>query len=387
MIINLNKIPSIEFDLLKGGCKVEELRQSVLNYIYESKNSSICKNNKIFLLKCTQYKGLYEVSVGDILGPDIIKSIQNKEIMLGIDCSSEAHYGMVDVAYEIAEELHLPKSQILLITSSTDMESYMKSKYEEHIHLESYDHFEKLAQRQIKSYKFTDHVKPLEYQKKFICLNRMLRDHRVALLHLLYEKDLLRQGYVSCPTVEDYHKFAPALRVKINVHEQMRNLFPKLADRLNYDQQINDMLPMIVDTNQIMEFNLAYGLPENFGLEPYYTTSYFSVVSETYFFNSNPAFITEKIYKPIAYKHPFIISGTYGILKHLRSKGYKTFDGIIDESYDSIEDETERLIAVANEIQRLCSLTPAEVIEFNNRTKEIVDYNQQVLISKKNFIQ
>jgi hypothetical protein len=147
------------------------------------------------------------------------------------------------------------------------------------------------------------------------------------------------------------------------------------------------MLPLIVDTKQIMEFNLAYGLPQNFGLEPYYTTSYFSVISETYFFNSNPTFITEKIYKPIAYKHPFIILGTHGILKHLRNKGYKTFDGIIDESYDNIVDETDRLLTIVNEIKRLSSLTSEQVLEFNNKIKDIVDYNQQLLITKKNFIQ
>lgn len=387
MIINLNKIPNIEFDPLRGGCKVEELRQSVLNYLYESKNSVISKNNKVFLIKCAQYKGLYQVSIADILGESTIRSIQNKEIMLGIDCSSEAHYGMVDVTYEIANNLNLPKSQILLISSSTDLGNYVREKYTEHIHTESYDHFEKLAQRQIKSYNFKDHDKPIEYKKKFICLNRMLRDHRVALLHLLYEHDLFKDGHISCPTVEDYHKYAPALKVKDNVHQSMRNTFPKLADRLNYDNEINAMLPLIVDTNQIMEFNLAYGLPQNFGLEPYYTTSYFSVVSETYFFNNNPTFITEKIYKPIAYKHPFIVSGTYNILKHLRSKGYKTFDGIIDESYDSVVDETERLLMIVKEIKRLSSLSNEEVVDFNNRVKDIVDYNQQVLMSKKNFIQ
>ena len=357
MIINCDKIPSIEFDPLRGSCRVQELRQSVLDYMRESKNSIICKNNKLFVLKCINYKRLYEVSIGDILGTRVISQIKNKEIMLAFDCSSEAHYGMVDVVYQIIESLGLPKDQILLITTSTDIELYMRKKYQCHIHLESYEYFEKLVQRQIKSYNFIDHIKPAEYKKKFICLNRMLREHRIALLHLMYEYDLIGKGYVSCPTIGDYHRFNFSSEVKTDIHQQMRDLFPKLANRLHYDTEINEMLPLVVDTEQIMEFNLAYNLLPNFGLEPYYTSSYFSVVSETYFFNSNPTFITEKTYKPIAYKHPFIIVGTHNILKHLHSKGYKTFDGIIDESYDNIVDETERLLAIVKEIKRLSSLT------------------------------
>lgn len=66
----------------------------------------------------------------------------------------------------------------------------------------------------------------------------------------------------------------------------------------------------------------------------WYSKTSFSLVSETMV---NPQlFISEKSFKPLAFKHPFIINGTPGTLAHLRSRGFETFDHIINESYDAI---------------------------------------------------
>jgi hypothetical protein len=48
--------------------------------------------------------------------------------------------------------------------------------------------------------------------------------------------------------------------------------------------------------------------------------------------------LTEKTFKPIALGMPFVIVGTQGSLSILRSYGFRTFEGIWDESYDSAED-------------------------------------------------
>lgn len=48
-------------------------------------------------------------------------------------------------------------------------------------------------------------------------------------------------------------------------------------------------------------------------------------------------FITEKTYKTILFKHPFVLWGNPFMLKYLRSLGYITFSNIFDETYDSIQ--------------------------------------------------
>ncbi len=44
--------------------------------------------------------------------------------------------------------------------------------------------------------------------------------------------------------------------------------------------------------------------------------------------------LSEKIFRPIYYKRPFLLIGQPDILQKLQRFGFKTFDGIIDETYD-----------------------------------------------------
>jgi hypothetical protein len=73
-----------------------------------------------------------------------------------------------------------------------------------------------------------------------------------------------------------------------------------------------------------------------------------------------PSLITEKTWKVITSSRPFIVFATPYFLEDMRSLGYKTFHPYIDETYDTIEDQVERLHAVVKEINRLNNLPPDE---------------------------
>ena len=64
-------------------------------------------------------------------------------------------------------------------------------------------------------------------------------------------------------------------------------------------------------------------------------------------------FVTEKTYRNIKYKKPFIIMGQHHILASLHKQGYKTFHPLIDESYDTIKDTKLRSLAVLREIDQI----------------------------------
>jgi len=78
-----------------------------------------------------------------------------------------------------------------------------------------------------------------------------------------------------------------------------------------------------------------------------------NIIPEGDFDSSGIPFITEKICRCFKYKKPFIFLGRQGTLKYLHSIGYKTFDPIINETYDSIENSNKRLMYVFTEINRL----------------------------------
>lgn len=85
--------------------------------------------------------------------------------------------------------------------------------------------------------------------------------------------------------------------------------------------------------------------------------SYFNLVLETHFDadGSGGTFITEKTYKCFKYAQPFVMIGPCGTLAQLRRHGYRVFDSVIDNSYDMIEDNTKRWLAIRNSIQQLAS--------------------------------
>ena len=121
-------------------------------------------------------------------------------------------------------------------------------------------------------------------------------------------------------------------------------------------------------------------------LDNYYLDSYFSIVNETNYFKDlgEGIFLSEKVFKPILKSHPFIIVSRPHSLQKLRELGYKTFSPYIDETYDTIIDDSERLFAIINEVKRLCNLSPTELNEFLTYVKNIVEHNYELLISKKN---
>jgi hypothetical protein len=70
---------------------------------------------------------------------------------------------------------------------------------------------------------------------------------------------------------------------------------------------------------------------------------------------SAAAFLTEKTFKCLKHGHLFLIAGGPGTIAALRELGYRTFDHAIDHSYDTIADNTDRYLALRQEIVRLNS--------------------------------
>ena len=106
--------------------------------------------------------------------------------------------------------------------------------------------------------------------------------------------------------------------------------------------------------------------------------SYIYIVTETNF--EKDIFITEKVINPITTLQPFILVGACGYLKYFRSLGFKTFDGFIDESYDEIENDGERYIAICNEIERLSKLDLDIIHEWYLSIKDILVYNRNHIL-------
>ena len=105
--------------------------------------------------------------------------------------------------------------------------------------------------------------------------------------------------------------------------------------------------------------------------------SFFFLITETLFGNNdvNCLQITEKTYKAIAYRIPFIVVGGYGTLEYIRSLGYQTFPHMFDESYDEIKDPAERMSAIVYELEKWKVLSMEQKIEMYGKSMESLQHN------------
>ena len=108
-----------------------------------------------------------------------------------------------------------------------------------------------------------------------------------------------------------------------------------------------------------------------------------SVILETVF--DKRIHLTEKTLRPIACGHPFILVAGPGSLKLLRSYGFQTFEGHIDESYDNIQDDNERLTAIVAELDRIKSLPVCQQQKLVSQCREIAKHNRKHFFSDDFF--
>lgn len=97
----------------------------------------------------------------------------------------------------------------------------------------------------------------------------------------------------------------------------------------------------------------------------------------------SPAFPTEKTYKTMISKKPFIAFSTPFFLKGLRAMGYKTFSPYINEDYDQEVDNNKRLEMIVFEIKRINDLRADNYELLLSKIKNITDYNYNLLIEKQ----
>ena len=160
----------------------------------------------------------------------------------------------------------------------------------------------------------------------FLCPNNIVggrRQHRLDLFRELCNRNLIENNLISMPAICPYEGIAVKDYIDCDVE------LPLQID--NFDNYAND-------SHRITMWKQA-------------AESLVHVVTETSY-SGNKNHLTEKTFKPIVLKQPFILVSNQGSLEYLRRYGFRTFEGIWDESYDQLPDD-KRISAIGNLLQEL----------------------------------
>ncbi len=194
--------------------------------------------------------------------------------------------------------------------------------------------------------------------RSFISANRIIggrREHRVMLMHYLQQLGIVN-AWISFPAV------CPA--ENISAIDIATSLGQEVAMSLS-----------------------AAGLPKCFPGEsdhPMHSCwlslfnenceSLAHVVTETVYYGRKHH-LTEKVFKPICLRMPFVLVSTAGSLEYLKTYGFKTFETIWDESYDHELDDDKRLQKIAALLKSLDDMSAQELQHTYRAAIPILEHN------------
>lgn len=198
-----------------------------------------------------------------------------------------------------------------------------------------------------------------EHQQIFISFQHLVnhkRAHRIDFLCRLHEKNLVDHGLISfqCPTDLD-----SIIDRATDYTEESKEI---------YQRQKTKLRSLYLDTETPTgSLSTSINIPQS-------QKAFLQVVTETVYYPKK-LHLTEKIFKPIVCKQPFLLLGAANNLEYFKGYGFKTFSDFWDESYDSINDPGTRVQCVVDIIDRLSKLPRQELTEMKKDMSHILEHN------------
>ena len=300
-----------------------------------------------------------------------LKDVKEGKAMIMYDQSLEGYQTLWlwDHFHKECEDFQISPEAIIYVTGNMiardQYNDWAKNNNKSHrITVIPYAHFEEdVAQMSRDLYINVTVDQHLDYKnsnniKDYVCQQKRLRNHRVWFYLKLFENNLIDKGLISMNPFSVNQATLDGRTYPLETIEKANEILPLLI----YGQNNNEK-----DDN----FYIRRIVPE------VYLDTWVTVVSDASFSdNDHTLFLSEKVFKPIACNHPFIIMGNKGSLEKIKSLGYKTFDGFIDESYDTLP-TFERYDAIINTIKKISNIE--DKISWYESMREILEHNYKIL--------
>jgi hypothetical protein len=197
-------------------------------------------------------------------------------------------------------------------------------------------------------------------KKTFLAPNRIVageREHRLEMLYWIFKLGM-DNNHISCPAV------CPAENIAIlDAVQPLKNKYPDIETVF-----AEQSLPRNFEGETDHPMHSCW-----LSLFDQSAESLLYLVTETVA-TGRRHHLTEKTFKPIAMGMPFVIVGTQGSLRYLRSYGFKTFGDLWDESYDDEPDDHKRIEKIAHTLKLLDGLEEHRQDIFES-AREIVEHN------------
>jgi nucleoside-diphosphate-sugar epimerase len=257
----------------------------------------------------------------------------------------------LEILNEWIKEINIPFKSVYLLSGNLIIDEVANSKNIQYkcIPISIFDNW--INYHEIKKMSDIVSFQPKDNNYLYLSYNRNVRYHRLHFLSKALFRGLLDIGKISL------------------------NTFP-YDENLSEDNPMNLLqkrAPLIID--RPLDINWSNTL----GIEDHIET-FMSVVTES-LTDKNTLFLSEKIWKPIACGHPFMVLGGKGTLKKLKEFGFKTFDKWFDESYDNVDEMEIRSDMILDEIEKYKNKTIDELKQIREEMKETCLHNNKTFLN------
>jgi hypothetical protein len=260
---------------------------------------------------------------------DTIQKINNDaDTFLVMISILEGEMDYAKILKELSKQ-RINKEKVIIITSCySHLENQFGLKF---VYIDYWESFTRYHQRFLPN--ATDRrAINLDTEKKFLCLNRNQKAHRIWFYFNLYRLKMHKQSHTSYHLplldIEQYNTMARSSFVTKYIPS---SLYPE------YEQFLNKTYEGIV-----LDKLSADPINYNSTIYDYYNDSLFSIVTESSF---RFTFLTEKTFKAIVHCHPFFIIGNKQHHWLLRENGYHTFEDFFDIEKVENFDEASSLLS------------------------------------------
>lgn len=331
------------------------------------------------------------------LPEEVVKNVQKGKGKVVFMMATEGFFGMADSHFlwmsDLASRHSFTKNDLWIITSNLLAEDVHKELVEaetirDNFTTYCYNYFQHKIWFQsggdvLNEQTKTTALKAFEHclNKKqeglidlhFLCFNRVTKPHRVVTFGQFVSDSILqKQSILSCGTSASHLAGPGNFEGGASIlEEDYRHDREKI---LKYFREVHDeKKPYVYDcedlhNNKAPVINLEAQI-----------RSFVNIVTES-LIDSTTVFCSEKIFKPIYSAQPFILVGNPHTLKHLKQRGFQTFEQWWDESYDEEENFTRRFEKIMDVVYEISSWTPEKYMKVYLEMEPVLRNNINVMI-------
>lgn len=299
---------------------------------------------------------------------DILSKLQTKNFYFIADYTPEAHTKTNHLSLSFLNDLKLNGidiNRLILANNNSAKVGLHRIKYGNFIlntcffpyfYLHTYD----ALKNDIGYVKINNNVTP---DKKFLCLNRRMYNHKYQIIEELFNRELLsdtRFSWVDNKSTSNFlnEKLVKFLKIDVDNFKAIQ-----LEDDFMYGSELSKHEEYLYSVNP-----------------NWYYKSKVNIITETNL-NETEIHITEKTWKAIYLGVPFVISASNGHLKTLRDMGFKTFNSLINEDYDEMNGKAKikKIIDSAEELSNIYNKQEVlDICRYNQELYSNLEHRRQI---------